>query len=273
MAGNNSIQILRGNSQAIVNAANNNTTLLDGQLLYNIDKNYLTIGRADNNNLTASPIVCREMVGYQGDTQERIGQYSDTEEYSIRASSCTTTPELEITGRNGIYILGNKFITEQANNIRVDATYAAYINGGNVELMASNEVTFIHQGKDKIYLPAGAGMLALQNSRYLHQMDANIAFVDGGQAYIQFAAVTSNNSPITTFVNLRSQLNSEGSDLNIPVWGISAEGGEMPAYPFRLNIQSWKLFTTADAYMCVTTHSILTCSYQSVVTDYVTYAI
>ena len=41
MAGNNSIQILRANSQTI---ANSSETLLDGQLLYNTDKNYLTCG-------------------------------------------------------------------------------------------------------------------------------------------------------------------------------------------------------------------------------------
>ena len=65
MAGNNAIQILRANSATI---ANSSETLLDGQLLYNTDKNYLTCGGGGNNKPVDSlPIVCQELAYYQGD--------------------------------------------------------------------------------------------------------------------------------------------------------------------------------------------------------------
>ena len=41
---NQTIQILRGTSENIVKHANAGELLLDGQLLYNTDKNYLTVG-------------------------------------------------------------------------------------------------------------------------------------------------------------------------------------------------------------------------------------
>ena len=41
MANNKAIQVLRGSSSAI---ASSTEKLLDGQLLYNTDKNYVTVG-------------------------------------------------------------------------------------------------------------------------------------------------------------------------------------------------------------------------------------
>ena len=66
MAGKNAIQILRANSATI---ANSSETLLDGQLLYNTDKNYLTCGGGEGANkpVKALPIVCQELAFYQGD--------------------------------------------------------------------------------------------------------------------------------------------------------------------------------------------------------------
>ena len=66
MAGNNSIQILRGTRESLV--TNRNNKLLPGQLLYNDTDNYLTIGRLDNNSITTSaPICCRSIKGYLGE--------------------------------------------------------------------------------------------------------------------------------------------------------------------------------------------------------------
>ena len=71
MAGNNSIQILRGSSSAI---ANSSETLLDGQMIYNTDKNYLTIGANGNSTpVNSEPIACRKLVGYSGDSDDSIG--------------------------------------------------------------------------------------------------------------------------------------------------------------------------------------------------------
>lgn len=66
MAGNNSIQILRGTRESLVkNRANK---LLPGQLLYNDTDNYLTVGRLDNISCTTSaPICCRSIKGYLGE--------------------------------------------------------------------------------------------------------------------------------------------------------------------------------------------------------------
>lgn len=63
MAGNNAIQILRGSRANIINK-NQQYKLEEGQLLYNKDDNYLTIGKSSNSNLTSPPIVTREIVGY-----------------------------------------------------------------------------------------------------------------------------------------------------------------------------------------------------------------
>ena len=66
MAGNNSIQILRGTRESLVK--NRTNKLLPGQLLYNDTDNYLTIGRLDNNSITTSaPICCRSIKGYLGE--------------------------------------------------------------------------------------------------------------------------------------------------------------------------------------------------------------
>lgn len=66
MAGNNAIQILRANSATI---ANSSETLLDGQLLYNTDKNYLTCGGGANKPVNSLPVVCRELVAYNDDNE------------------------------------------------------------------------------------------------------------------------------------------------------------------------------------------------------------
>lgn len=63
MAGNNAIQILRGSRANIINK-NQQYKLEEGQLLYNKDDNYLTIGKSSNSNLTSPPIVTREIVGH-----------------------------------------------------------------------------------------------------------------------------------------------------------------------------------------------------------------
>ena len=71
MAGYNSIKILRGNSSTVQNLANNGTTLLDGQLLYIKDKNYLSVGTTSAGGslspINTSPITVRELRGYPED--------------------------------------------------------------------------------------------------------------------------------------------------------------------------------------------------------------
>ena len=76
----NTIKVKRGKSAAL----NTSTEKLQaGEVLYNLDKNYLTVGAEDNDALTKKPVAAREIVGYTGDTDSKIGA-SITEAYSIR---------------------------------------------------------------------------------------------------------------------------------------------------------------------------------------------
>lgn len=76
----NTIKVKRGKSAAL----NTSTEKLQaGEVLYNLDKNYLTVGAEDNDTLTKKPVAAREIVGYTGDTDSKIGA-STTEAYSIR---------------------------------------------------------------------------------------------------------------------------------------------------------------------------------------------
>lgn len=76
----NTIKVKRGKSAAL----NTSTEKLQaGEILYNLDKNYLTVGAEDNDALTKKPVAAREIVGYTGDTDSKIGA-STTEAYSIK---------------------------------------------------------------------------------------------------------------------------------------------------------------------------------------------
>lgn len=76
----NTIKVKRGKSAAL----NTSTEKLQaGEVLYNLDKNYLTVGADDNDALTKKPVAAREIVGYAGDTDSKIGA-STTEAYSIK---------------------------------------------------------------------------------------------------------------------------------------------------------------------------------------------
>lgn len=76
----NTIKVKRGKSAAL----NTSTEKLQaGEVLYNLDKNYLTVGAEDSDALTKKPVAAREIVGYTGDTDSKIGT-STTEAYSIR---------------------------------------------------------------------------------------------------------------------------------------------------------------------------------------------
>ena len=91
-----SIQILRGSNDTI---ANSTDKLLDGQLLYNKDKNYLTVGKVkktggtideDNSsyNFTSQPIRVRELGGFSSDDSS-IGK-ENTGEFYIKHDSETS---------------------------------------------------------------------------------------------------------------------------------------------------------------------------------------
>lgn len=72
------IQILRGSNDKIVGSTDK---LLDGQLLYNKDKNYITVGN-NKSNFNSQPIRVRELGGFSSDDSS-IGK-EDTGEFYIR---------------------------------------------------------------------------------------------------------------------------------------------------------------------------------------------
>lgn len=85
MAGNNSIQFLRGTRNQI---AQNTQQLQDGQPLYNTTDNYLSIGGGGSNDLNKLPIACRELKGYVTDLSDQINSVTNTtEQWSISYES------------------------------------------------------------------------------------------------------------------------------------------------------------------------------------------
>lgn len=92
MAGNNSVQILRGTRAQI---ANSSQTLAPGQPLYNTDDGYLTVGSATNGapGSLDNIVKSREIVGYVADTQ--LGEISQTQAYMYQVSHTDGVHDLE----------------------------------------------------------------------------------------------------------------------------------------------------------------------------------
>lgn len=105
MANKKSIQILRGTN---ANIASSSDTLLPGQPLYNIDKNYLTIGGGgtsgtENVPMNSKPIACRELVGYVGDIDVSDNSYSvsnDSTNIAYRFYGLSNSAYVEAFGDN-----------------------------------------------------------------------------------------------------------------------------------------------------------------------------
>ena len=135
MAGNNSIRILRGNSQNIVDAAANNVELLEGQPIYYTDKNYLAVGSNGNTSLTKAPIACRQLIGYEGDTDNLIGN-STTEVASVKISGAN----IEVNGAN-TSISAVSQVTVGAESIKFLGQYA---NIGTYSFSVSSALTSIN---------------------------------------------------------------------------------------------------------------------------------
>lgn len=152
MAGNNAIQILRANTQAI---ANSTETLLDGQLLYNTDKNYLTCGGGGANNVNSLPITCRELVAYQGD-EDAISN-NTTETASIRHNA------------NGLQVFSS-------TGINVKSSGKAYMNT-NGATWAFQEGNVYFYTAANMCLSGGGGESTLEmnlTTAQLNSYDVNI---------------------------------------------------------------------------------------------------
>lgn len=150
MAGNNSIQILRGTSAAI---ANSSEKLLDGQMIYNTDKNYLTIGANGNKQVSAEPIVCRKLIAYQndGNGEGGVSGYISSDMnilYSIDYDSYNGL-QINNTGAGGpadIVLYGSpiKLFSSESNVI---------IGAGGATISAENSVSALSNGNITMVAP------------------------------------------------------------------------------------------------------------------------
>ena len=114
---NKKIRILRGTNEKIVNTPGK--TLAAGQPLYNIDKNYLTIGTLKNGNeqpLSQLPITVRQIEGYYSDNDQIKNE--DDGYYSVGPSQTGT---LLLNAENSIEFM-----------VRSGATGGAMVGGGSV---------------------------------------------------------------------------------------------------------------------------------------------
>lgn len=149
----NTIKVKRGKSAAL----NTSTEKLQaGEVLYNLDKNYLTVGAEDNDALTKKPVAAREIVGYTGDTDSKIGA-STTEAYSIRYDN-----------NSGVVVRSENNILSTPDTIEMRARgkegNTLTINTGEVYTDAADnptiEVSSIHGGTQTLTIPRKTGTLA-----------------------------------------------------------------------------------------------------------------
>ena len=139
MAGNNSIQILRGNLP--INSTQKNAiidTLLPGQPLHDINKGYLYIG-----NTGKEPITTNRIVSYGTGLFGIVGQngevaFDDNGELSIKSNDIgiNSTQNVNIAAQGG-----NKSITIDTTGININGGSAT--SSGNINISA---------GIGKIYL-------------------------------------------------------------------------------------------------------------------------
>ena len=170
MAGNSAIQILRGTSANIV-AQNSSQTLLDGQPLYNTDKNYLTIG-GGGNNLTKKPIAVRELVAYDGDTDTTIGS-NITEMASIRYNSNNASLNISsvqgyvnVRGIGANINIGTGDISSNTASLHVNAETFAIVNVGQSLTIDAGDFSVINNTNSSACIHFNGNNLDLKASNF-----------------------------------------------------------------------------------------------------------
>ena len=197
MANNNSIQVLRGTNANIVSSEEG---LLPGQPLYNIDKNYLTIGSGttgiDKAPLTSKPIAVRELVGYVGDQNGTITD-GVVEAASIRVQdmngNVATSSILNISSSGYLTMSANSpmhIIANHDNSIgyplTIDSNHGMVIN-------AINNGVYINAFALNINTGNGVGDSIAVNT---HTVNCNVNYF-----YIDNARQVSINSGVGLFLN------------------------------------------------------------------------
>lgn len=167
MAGNNSIQFLRGTRNAI---AESSEKLLPGQPLYNVDDNYLTIGGNANDQVNSIPIACRELKGYVTDLSDQINSVTGTtEQWSIKyekgkgiqfdndvqyQGNDITLPDKSAGTKNGDVIPGAKTLGIQAaafGGLKYTHVNESEGNWGRTPTSAEGDQSFAFGGSTHAY--------------------------------------------------------------------------------------------------------------------------
>ena len=125
---NNAIQILRTDNNGLV-ADKQEEPLLEGQPLYNSQKNYLTIGKINGGQASDIPITVRKLEGWFDDNEKITASKTDINYYTIYPSD---------EGRN-LYIKnnGNHIYIEANKNIQLDAGEYLNLGTNNTEYVRS----------------------------------------------------------------------------------------------------------------------------------------
>lgn len=187
MAGKNAIQILRANSATI---ANSSETLLDGQLLYNTDKNYLTCGGGADKPVNSLPVVCQELAFYQGDA-DRIS---------------ANTGDDYLVYRIGPNKLVNKLEIYSNSNIALNTTSSILMNAQN--------------GNVNIF---GSGMNASFGAGGAHINTSSGIYLNDGSSTLDLGSATANLSSERTLIsgNIFTNIRSGNTSLNLSSGGVN----------------------------------------------------
>lgn len=212
MAGSNAIQILRGDASTI---ANSDEILLPGQLLYNLDKHYLTCGNDENTKTNASPVVVREVMGFDEDTNDVITG-NMTQKYYIGG----VADYLSIYSNSGTLL-------HSAMQVNICGASGVNINSPmDVNVSGSNGVSVLSNGDIRISanLTGNASMTTYDGNITLKTSNRNDISINSGRTvYINsYSGISTNSTQFTsihsqTFININAAgiINASGSGIQL----------------------------------------------------------
>ena len=114
MANNKSVKILRGTNAKIYE--HGSETLENGQLLFNTDKGYITVGKNSNTTMNSLPVTVREVKGLFSDTSA-ISDFTTGDNYYINDDN---GQRLKIFSSKGIQLNGTTSITLNGTSITLN---------------------------------------------------------------------------------------------------------------------------------------------------------
>ena len=185
MAGNNSIQILRGTNSAI---AGSTETLAPGQLLYNETKNTLSCGNIAGTTVVnqSLPVATMSLVGYQTNGSKNTTGISTNKIFEIDGSvySGHTTPTISSTG--GINISALQSLNLLSNDLNFGAGYnqlSISVTPEKIQLSTSRDIPIKFVNTDN------SGLLTNSNDVHLSydvdNSDSTGLYIDGKNWYLR----------------------------------------------------------------------------------------